>query len=87
MTRGNDPGRDFDDQWHASRRAGERKAAKGEGVWAEDKYLKREARRLSGPPVSHRGESKGCTGSTVTLLAFLGGFAWAFDSTVRYLTP
>jgi hypothetical protein len=68
MTRGNDPGKDFNDQFNESFRRGREKADRGEGPWAEDKYLERVNRRLSGPPANHRKGSGGCA------LAFLGGF-------------
>lgn len=86
MARGNDPGKDFDDQWYGSKRAGEYKASRGEGAHADDIYLKRVNRRLSGPPAHHARRDSGCGKTTVGLLAFLGGFAWAFDATVRYIT-
>ncbi len=40
MARGNDPGRDFDNQYNDSRRKGQERAARGEGPWAQDKYLR-----------------------------------------------
>lgn len=70
MARGSDPGRDFDDQYNQSRRAGQERAARNEGPWAGDKYLKRV--NDSGP-VSHRGEPKGCADKTAAL--FLLGVA------------
>lgn len=76
MARGNDPGKDFDNQWNTSRREAEKKAARGETHWAEDKYLKR-LQEQSGPPAHHAGQSKGCADKTVALLALLGGFFWA----------
>jgi hypothetical protein len=72
MARGNDPGRDFDDQWHASKRAGEERAARGEGPWAEDKYLDRVNKRLARPPAHHAKPSSGCA----FVLGFLVGLAW-----------
>lgn len=40
MARGNDRGRDFDDQWNESRRRGQEKAARGESHWADDKKIR-----------------------------------------------
>lgn len=70
MARGNDPGKDFDDQWYGSKRAGEYKRSRGEGAWADDVYLKRQNQRLSGPPAHHARKKSSCGKTT----AFLGGF-------------
>ena len=53
MARGNDPGKDFDDQWNDSFREAQKKAQRGEGPWAEDKYLARRQEQ-SGPPARQR---------------------------------
>jgi len=50
-------GKDFDDQWRRSRREGREKARRGDTYWANDKFLERENRRLSGPPAHHAGQS------------------------------
>lgn len=81
MARGNDPGKDFDDQWHASKRRGEYKASRGEGAWRNDKYLERLDARLGSGPVHHAGQ-KSCGEKTVILMAFLSGFGWVFSETV-----
>jgi hypothetical protein len=79
MGRGNDPGKDFDDQYYTSRREGRGKAARGEGPWADDKYLARindQARRDRNSGGRHRAESEGCADKAVVLLGLLGGAAW-----------
>lgn len=80
MARGSDPGRDFNDQWNESRRRGQEKAARGEGAWAEDKYLERINAKPR--PAHHASEPKGCGEKTVMLLALLSGFGWAFSEVV-----
>ena len=82
MARGNDPGKDFDDQWNDSFREAQKKAQRGEGPWAEDKYLARRQEQ-SGPPAHHAGQSKGCADKAVLLLAFLSGWAWALTEIAR----
>jgi hypothetical protein len=85
MARGNDPGKDFDDQYRESKRRGRDRASRGEGAWADDKYLERVNARLSGPPARHRGEpSKSCLDKTVMLLALLTGILWAVSYTVQH---
>lgn len=71
MARGNDPGRDFDNQWNESRRRGVARAAAGEGPWRDDKYLERENTRLSGPAARHAKKKDESCGKAV---AFIGGF-------------
>lgn len=81
MARGNDRGKDFDDQFNESRRRGQEKAARGESHWAQDKYLERINQQSRGP-AHHAGESKGCSDKTVILLALLGGAGWVFTEVV-----
>lgn len=72
-----DKGKDFDDQFNASKRRGQYKASRGEGAWSDDKYLERLNARLGKPPVHHAsGESKSCADKTVALLAILGALAF-----------
>lgn len=85
MARGKDPGKDFDDQYHNSRREAEKKAARGESHWAWDKSLERNNERLGSGPTHHAGEHRGCGEKTVVLMALLGGLGWAFAETVRYV--
>lgn len=40
MARGNDPGKDFDAQFNRNEARGKAKAERGEGPWAQDKYLR-----------------------------------------------
>lgn len=40
MARGSDPGKDFDNQFSKNEARGKEKAARGEGPWAQDKYLR-----------------------------------------------
>jgi hypothetical protein len=82
MARGNDPGKDFDDQWKSSRRRGQEKAARGESHWADDAYLRRNNERLGSGPAHHGGGSKSCADKTVLLLATLSGIAWALSEVV-----
>lgn len=77
MARGNDPGKDFNDQWSESRRRGQEKAARGEGPWAEDKYLERINAKPR--PVHHAAGSDSCL---VSGLAFLGALAWVLSEIV-----
>lgn len=85
MARGNDPGKDFDDQYYGSRREAKKKAARGESHWAQDKYLERNNERLGSGPAHHARERKSCGEKTVVLMAFLGGLGWAFAETVQYI--
>jgi hypothetical protein len=85
MARGNDPGKDFDDQWHASKRRGQYKASRGEGAWAQDKYLKRNNERLGSGP-AHHGKSESCGKATVFLLSLLGGLGWFAAEAVNRIT-
>ena len=74
MARGNNPGKDFDDQYNASRREGQRKAARGEGAWADDKYLR---------DLRNGGEdNSGCGKDTLLILGFLSGFGWVISEVV-----
>lgn len=82
MARGNDPGKDFDNQWDSSKRGGQEKASRGESHWAQDKYLERNNERLGRQPAHHAGENKSCGEKTVILLAFLSGLGWAVSETV-----
>lgn len=81
MARGSDPGKDFDDQYHDSRRRGQEKARRGESHWAQDKYLERNNERL-GRQAAHHAENKSCGEKTLILLGFLGGLAWFLSETV-----
>ena len=69
----------FGAQWNSSKRRGSREREQGRGAYADDLYLHRENRRLSGPPATHRGQSKSCLEKTAALLLFLGvlGFVLA----------
>ena len=82
MARGNNPGKDFDDQWNDSARRGQERARRGEGPWEADKYLERiNAKPVQGP--KHAGEPKGCSDKAIALLAVLGGLAWALQEIVQ----
>lgn len=84
------PGKDFDDQHNESRRQGEAKAARGEGPWAYDAALRREAFQQSmeaSPQAPKTGKhAKPNSDSCVTALGLLGGLAWAITETIRHLT-
>lgn len=85
MARGNDPGRDFDNQWNESRRKGQEKAARGETHWATDKYLERVNAERSHERGRHAGEPKGCADKAALLVGLLGGFGltgWALAEAV-----
>lgn len=88
MSRLPGPGKDFDDQWNHSRRAGKEKAARGEGPWAADKALERyqQAIDASGGNNSGPKHAKPSSDSCVTALGLLGGLAWAVTETIRHLT-
>lgn len=79
MARGNDPGKDFDDQFNASRRKGQEKAARGESHWAQDKYLER---LNAQKPAHHAGEPKGCSDKAAALLVTLGGLGYLLGEAV-----
>jgi hypothetical protein len=81
MARGNNPGKDFDDQWNDSRRRGQEKARRGESHWSQDKYLERNNERLGSGPAHHAGQ-KSCGEKTIVLMAFLSGLGWAISETV-----
>lgn len=74
------PGWSFDNQWEESKRRGQEKAARGEGAWAEDKYLQR--LNAKPRPAHHAGGSDSC----VVFLAFLGAVAWILAEAVGRLT-
>lgn len=76
MVRGNDPGRDFDRQFEQNRRAGQARAARGEGPWADDKYLRDLRAGGEGPGGGGGGNNEGCGKATLFLLGTLGGAAW-----------
>lgn len=80
MARGNDPGRDFDRQFGQNKARGDAKAARGEGPWAQDKYLRDGAGTGSGGGDK---DNSGCGDKTVVLLAALGGIAWAVSEFVQ----
>lgn len=74
MARGDDIGKDFKDQWNESFRRAEEKASRGEGPWAEDKYLERINAKPR--PAHHAANSDSCL---IPLLAFLGALAWVLS--------
>lgn len=78
--RGSDKGGDFDRQWNESARRGREKADKGQGAWAEDKYLKRINAKPR--PAHHAKKREGCADKTVALLALLGGLVWALTEAI-----
>lgn len=89
MARGNDPGKDFDDQYNRSRREGQRKAARGEGPWADDKYLsdaRKESERYrsggEGDSGGGGGNGEGCDKKTLLLAGWLSGFGWFLSEVV-----
>lgn len=74
------PGRDFDDQWNASRREGEKKAARGEGPWAHDKAMERLSSTGHTPQPQEGGRhAKPNSDSCLIPLGLLGGLAWALS--------
>lgn len=83
MARGNDPGKDFDDQYYSSKRRGQEKARRGESHWAEDKYLERMKNQSQGP--AHHGKDESCGKKTLILLGFLSGLGWFLNETVQYI--
>jgi hypothetical protein len=76
MARGNDPGKDFDDQYYGSKRAAEYKRSRGQGVWAQDKYQERLKSRAD-EGQAHHGKD-----TCLVALAALGGLAWALGEAV-----
>lgn len=82
MARGNDPGKDFDDQYNASRRRGQGKAARGESHWAQDKYLE----GLRSQPGGRSEPPRGCSDKTAALLVAIGGVAWGLTEVVSRVT-
>lgn len=75
-------GKSFEDQWNHSRRLGQARAARGEGPWAIDKALERNATSHTPQPgeAGHSGprhakSSDSCVGA----IALLGGLAWALS--------
>lgn len=80
-------GKDFDDQYNASRREGQKKAARGEGPWATDARLEalRQSYDASGGDTGPK-HAKPSSDSCVTALGVLGGLAWAITETIQYLT-
>lgn len=84
MARGKNPGDDFDRQWNASNAAGRRKAARGEGPWADDAYLRRigNERQADRQAAAGRDNDSGCGKSALALLALLGGLAYGFAEVV-----
>ena len=74
MARLSGPGRDFNDQWKASRDRAFQKKTEGEGPWATDKYLERvNSRARNGQ--AHHASSDSC----LAALALLGGLGWALS--------
>ena len=74
MARGSNPGDDFDRQFNDSRRKGQERAARGEGPWADDKYLRDLRSGGEGQSDGGSNSNEGCGKATVVLLA-LGGSA------------
>lgn len=64
MARGNNPGRDFDDQFNSSKRRAAPKVAKGEGHWADDKKIRDLNSGGGGVP-----SGGGCMIAMITLIA------------------
>jgi hypothetical protein len=77
VARGNDRGRDFDDQYYGARRRGEYKQARGEGIWADDHRLKH-----AGEPKPSHSKDQSCGKKAVLLLGFLSGFGWVLSEIV-----
>jgi basic membrane lipoprotein Med (substrate-binding protein (PBP1-ABC) superfamily) len=82
-----DKGRDFDNQWNASNAAGRRKAARGEGPWVDDAYLRRinNERQADRNAAQQRQNSESYGKATVILLSLLGGVAWGVSEVVSRL--
>ena len=78
MARGNDPGKDFDDQYRRSKFRGDENARLGRGAWADDKKI-RDGGELRQPPASN----DGCADKAAVLLTLLGGLAWGASETVQ----
>lgn len=83
MARGSDPGKDFDQQWDKSRKAGQEKAARGESHWATDKYLERINAERSHERGRHAGEPKGCSDKAAALVAIGLGIGYAVTEVIR----
>lgn len=79
MTRGSDPGKDFDNQYNASNRRGREKAARGESHWADDKYLE----RINAERGKHAGEPKGCSDKAAALVAIGLAAGWGITEVIR----
>lgn len=74
--RGNDPGKDFDDQHDNSSRRAQARKARGEGAWYYDKKLERE-------PVARRRKHAASSDNCAVPVALLGGLAWAATEIVK----
>lgn len=81
MARGKNPGDDFDNQYNANRRKGQERAARGEGPWANDKYLRDLRSGGAGPAVPPQGSNGGCGKDAAILLGSLGGLIWFLGET------
>lgn len=77
MGRGNDPGKDFDNQYNRNRARGQDRASRGESYWADDKKI--EGLGSPGGP-SGAGGGGGCA-LIGTLLVGLGVLA---NEAIRY---
>lgn len=78
MGRGNDRGKDFDDQYHQSRRRGQEKQDQGRGPWFEDSQRKNAGRIKP----STQPEQKSCGKDALMILGFLSGFGWIINEIV-----
>lgn len=84
--RGNDPGKDFDDQHDSSSRRARARKARGEGAWYYDKKLEQPERE---PVVRRRKHAAPIPSSDncVVVAASLGGLAWAAAEIVKRVMP
>lgn len=83
-SRSSGPGRDFDDQYNSSRRAGQEKASRGEGPWSTDKALNdlrresfQQSMDASGSAPTGGKHAKPNSDSCLIPLGLLGGLGWA----------
>lgn len=79
--RGSDRGKDFDEQWNKSRRAGKRRQWEGTGPYQADASIRRINQRSPKQP-----EPGGCKDAAgILLVGLAGGLYWLTDTVVRFV--
>ena len=81
MARGNNPGKDFDDQFHQSKRRAQPKKDAGSSHWADDAAMRRAGQmRPSSTP-----EDKSCGKAALFLLGLLAGTSYALTEIAQQI--